>query len=88
MMDIVERSMVTITKERYDFHVAEIERLRAELKSMNDLRHEAVCNLMTAGCDIGDLIEVLREVADAHGTGKQGAGSWLDKVHQALEAYE
>lgn len=27
-MDIVDRSMVTITKERYDFHVAEIERLK------------------------------------------------------------
>lgn len=30
--DIVERSMVTITKERYDFHVAEIERLREGLE--------------------------------------------------------
>ena len=30
--DKIERSMVTITKERYDFHVAEIERLREELR--------------------------------------------------------
>ena len=30
--DKIERSMVTITKERYDFHIAEIERLREELR--------------------------------------------------------
>ena len=86
-MDIVERlregSFVGMNEA-----ADEIERLREELKSVDERRHEAVCNLMTAGCDIGDLVEVLREVADAHGTGKQGAGSWLDKVHQALEAYE
>ena len=33
-MDIVDRSMVTITKERYDFHVAEIERLRAKVERL------------------------------------------------------
>ena len=29
-----ERSMVTITKERYDFHIAEIERLRGKIKKL------------------------------------------------------
>jgi len=40
-MDIVGRSMVTITRERYDFYVAEIERLRKDkaelLKALTDL---------------------------------------------------
>lgn len=31
-MDIVGRSMVTITRERYDFYVAEIERLREQVE--------------------------------------------------------
>ena len=31
-MDKAENAMVTITKERYDFHIAEIERLREELR--------------------------------------------------------
>lgn len=62
-MDIVERSMVTITKERYDFHIAEIERLRENAKqdARYLLAYHRICQKHGIAPSSSDLIAAMEE---------------------------
>ena len=62
-MDIVERSMVTITKEQFDFHIAEIERLRENAKQDAKFlsAYHRICQKHGIAPSSSDLIEAMKE---------------------------
>lgn len=68
-MDKAENAMVTITKERYDFHIAEIERLREALQDICEVYagSEGIPKPMTAaeGYLLERLMEAVRIAARA-----------------------
>lgn len=47
-MDKAENVMVTITKERYDFHIAEIERLREDKAELLEALRRVIAVAETA----------------------------------------
>ena len=61
-MDIVGRSMVTITRERYDFYVAEIERLRQRVELLEGHLNGALDLVENfTHCDTTDARRALEE---------------------------
>ena len=70
-MDKAENAMVTITKERYDFHIAEIERLRQQNAELIEALKFYACDCQClAGCSIADCGDVARK-ATAKVTGDE-----------------
>ena len=60
-MDKAENAMVTITKERYDFHIAEIERLRKDKAELIEALKFYACDCQCLdGCSIDDCGDVAR----------------------------
>ena len=82
-MDKAENAMVTITKERYDFHIAEIERLREELRVS---RQSTTILIESLDGDIERLREALQNIADGPRDVEKSYVSLLHEVQSEARA--